>query len=181
MHGFISTTDISTPDQLFAQQISLANFANYANMLASFDQYRIREITMEWIPHNVTSFITSGTVATVAPTGVYNHNILVSCVDTDDSSTPATATVVLGHESAIVHGPFVKSFRRTFKPAIAVSAYQGAFTGFANFQDQWIDSASSGIQHYGVKYALSHGTTAPPTTVYFSLYCHALVDFRKRY
>jgi hypothetical protein len=181
MHGIIATVDISAGGILASQQFSLANFANYATIAAVFDQYRIREITVEFVPQMVTSFIGAASVTTLVPTNVYNHNILTTCVDTDDSTAPVTETVVLGHESAVCHGPFMKTYKRTFKPAISVSAYQGAFTGYANMQDQWLDSVSTGVQHYGVKYSITHGTTAPTGTVFFTLIAHALVDFRKKF
>jgi hypothetical protein len=182
MHGFIGTIDISSSSGVFAaQQFSLANFANYATIAGVFDQYRIREITIEFIPQMVTSFINAGTVATVVPTSVYNHNVLATCVDTDDSTAPANEAVVLGHESGVLHGPLIRTYKRTFKPAVSLSVYQGAFTGYANMQDQWIDSVSTGVQHYGIKYAISHGTNTATGNVLMCVYAHALVDYRKKF
>jgi hypothetical protein len=182
LHGLVATIDISSSSGVFAaQQFSLANFANYATIASVFDQYKIREITAEWIPQMTTSFINAASITTLVPSSIYNHNVLATCVDTDDSTAPANETVVLGHESAVLHGPLIKTYKRTFKPAVSISAYQGAFTGYANFQDQWIDSTSTGVQHYGVKYAISHGTQAATGTVLLQLYAHALVDFRKKF
>jgi hypothetical protein len=179
-HAFLRRTDIGTPGVAAADYINIGYFPKATAFLAAFDQYRIMDATFEFIPQNVTSFIAAGTVATVAPTNVYNHNILVTAIDTDDANVPATENAVLTHESAVVHGPFTKPYKRSFVPALAVEVYQtGGFGGYANRTRQWCDSASSNIQHYGLKSWIDHGTTAPTSTVYATIYIHCTVQWRK--
>jgi len=38
---------------------------------------------------------------------------------------------------------------------MAVAAYAGSFTSYANMEPQWIDCASPSVQHYGFKCAVN--------------------------
>jgi hypothetical protein len=135
---------------------------------------------MEYIPLCVTSFILAGTIATVAPTSVYNHNVLTTCIDTDDANPPVGEQNVLAHESAVCHGPLVKTYKRSWVPALAMSVYQtGGFGGYASRTQQWVDAASPNVQHYGIKASVTRGSTAPSGTVTMAQYAHVLVEFRK--
>jgi hypothetical protein len=181
LHFYAGTIDASVPNINAAQYYTIGAFNGSTALLSVFDQYRIVNVTVEFIPQNVTSFIAAGTVATVVPTNVYNHNILATCIDTDDAVTP-TEAVVLDHETCVIHGPFVRPYKRSFVPAIAMEVYQtGGFGGYSNRTMQWIDSASPAVQHYGLKYNLNHGTTAPTNTVQYSIYQHLTVELRKRF
>jgi hypothetical protein len=167
---------------LAAYYFTVAQFNGSNALLAVFDQYMIKNVTVQWIPLTTTNFIVAGTVATVAPTNVYNYNVLATCIDTDDANTPGSEGVVLDHESGILHGPFVKPFSRSLVPAVAVETYQtGGFGGYANRTNQWLDSAATATQHYGVKVSVAHGTTAPTATVSMAVYYHATVAYRKRF
>jgi hypothetical protein len=180
MHGYVRTTDISVPGATLGDYIVLSQFPTAAAFTGVFDQYRILNATMEYIPLCVTSFIAAGTVATVVPTNVYNHNVLSTCIDTDDANVPANEGIVLSHESAILHGPLVKTYKRSWVPAIAMSTYQtGGFGGYASRTNQWVDAASPNTQHYGIKACITRGTTAPTGTVTLAQYAHATVEFRK--
>jgi len=180
LSGYVGIVDISASGLKDAYFTTIGGFPNSTGFLSVFDQYRILEVTYTFIPQCVTSFITSGTVATVAPTGVYNTSILATCVDQDDANTPTNENTILQHESSIVHGPFVTPISRTYKPMVAASVYQtGGFGGYSSQSDAWLDSASTNIQHYGLKWSLSHGTPCPTGTVYMSVYVEAMVEFRK--
>lgn len=180
LHSYVRTTDISVPGATLGDYIVLSQFPTAAAFTGIFDQYRILSAVMEYIPMCVTSFIASGTVATLVPTSVYNHNILTTCIDTDDANVPANEGVVLSHESAMVHGPLVKPFKRAFVPAVASSLYQtGGFGGYASRTNQWCDSASPNVQHYGIKASVTRGTTVPAGLVTLAQYVHVTAEFRK--
>jgi len=180
MTAFVSQADISASSLTGALYTTVGGFANSTGFLSVFDQYRILEVTYEFIPQCTTSFITGGTVSTVAPTSIYNTSILATAVDQDDATTPANEAAVLAHESAILHGPFIRTMSRTYKPMVAASVYQtGGFGGYESQADAWIDSASVNVQHYGLKWSLYHGSLAPVDTVFMSIYCQALIEFRK--
>jgi len=74
---------------------------------------------------------------------------LYCVIDYDDASSLTLAT----SQSAanVIKLSPGESLQRTFTPRIAVAAYNASFSGFANLADQWIDSASTSVQHYGVK------------------------------
>jgi len=160
---------------------TIANFTDSAAFLTVFDQYRIKELSVTWYPQVKDNFIAAGTVATVVPTKIYNLNVLTTCIDNDDATNPASENVVLNHETAITHGPFDRPVTRTFLPMVADTLYQGAFTGFGAEANRWIDSVSTGVQHYGVKYAVVGGTTMSAGLVNMLVYVKARVEFRKHF
>ncbi len=85
---------------------------------------------------------------------------LTTAIDHDDASTPTSLDNLLVHASSIPHGTFNRPFSRVFIPRISVATYQGAFTGYASEEPQWIDSNNPAVQHYGFKYIME---AVPPT------------------
>jgi hypothetical protein len=154
---FTTSTSLNTYSNFY---ISMAALDGYAAYLALFDQYRIDEVEV-WIePTNVTN--------------VPGFSRLASCVDYDDANVPTSMGQVEDHQdSQLTIGGCGHYYR--FKPHIAQAAYAGAFTSFANRPSTWIDSASTGVQHYGVKIAAANTATA----VAYSLIFKVLVSFRQ--
>jgi hypothetical protein len=178
--SYVRTTDISVPGAALGDYIVLSQFPTATAFTGVFDQYRILNATMEYIPLCVTSFILGVTVSTGATNAVYNHNVLSTCIDTDDGNAPAGEATVLSHESAMIHGPLVKSYQRSWVPAIALESYQtGGFGGYSSRTNQWCDSASPNVQHYGIKAVVTRGVTSPTGTVLMAQYAHSTVEFRK--
>jgi len=156
---------------LNGEYFALSDFAEYAD-LSLFDQYRIKKIHVTLSPSSNVSL----------PKGVLGVDtnflpFLSTCIDLDDASNPGSLADVLAHQTCITHGIFDKVVRRSFKPQVSLSAYQGAFTGYAQMSDQWLDTASSGIQHYGFKWAIE---AAPVSTSpnYVILYARAEIELR---
>jgi hypothetical protein len=140
---------------LGALNFKLSDLATYAS-LSLYDQYRIDRIEVTICPQLITN-VTKGTLGAdmmVLP-------LFVTAVDLDDSTTPATLAAVLSNPTAQIHGVFNHNVVRSFVPNIAMSAYQGAFTGYAAEEPQWLDTATPDIQHYGLKYSVE---AAPVTT-----------------
>jgi hypothetical protein len=184
LHALLVQTDIGNGGVLAAQYTTLGQFPLAAAIETVFDQYKINKVSYQFIPQVVSSFIGSGTVATVVPTSVYNTPILTTCVDLDDANTPGSENVVLSHATAIMHGPFIKPITRTFVPAIAVEAYQtGGFGGYSNkpSNQMWLDVASPNIQHYGMKYSLQHANAIGANLAYMCVYISADVSFKKTF
>lgn len=180
LSAYSTQVDISAPPVYGSFYLTAGLYGAATPLLSAFDQYRIIEASVTFIPQMVNSVITSGTVATLVPTSLYLHNVLCTNVDQDDATTPTSEANVLTHETARIHGPFVKPFSRTFKPMIASEVFQtGGFGGYAPLADQWLDCASPNIQHYGLKYSIAHGSTLAASEVEFAVYTSVKIQFRK--
>jgi len=75
----------------------------------------------------------------------------------------SVASTGLNEYPGVVKTEAVKQHVHTFVPSVAAAAYSGAFTSYMNVVAPWIESSSSSVQHYGVKYAL---TISPATFAY---------------
>lgn len=180
LHANIRQVDISAPPVRGAEYFTISQCAGYANLLTVFDQYRVRRITITFIPQVCQTVITSGTVATVVPTSLLNLSTLATCVDQDDAVAPASEAIVLAHESGQCHGLFNTPYSRTFVPMVAKELYQtGGFGGYSADANSWVDSASSNVQYYGIKYSVEHGGTLAAGSLYFLEYVDMDIEFRK--
>jgi len=147
---------------------TLANSVNdSASYTTIFDQYRIvaAEVTL-------TPRITEANQVSPYPAG-YIYTVL----DYDDA-TPLVSTAAAQNYSSCIATPVTEAVRRCVKPRIAVAAYSGAFTSFANLADQWIDAASTGVIHYGIKCIMDVGTASALCT--YDLEQTVVVQFRSQ-
>jgi hypothetical protein len=118
---------------------SLDQIPSYTEFTALFDQYRIDKIELCFIP----------VANAVAPTGS-TQGQLTTVIDYDDATVLATEAGAFNYESAQVV-PVWQIHKRVLKPRIAMAGYAGAFSSYVNIGNQWIDSASPSVQHYGLK------------------------------
>jgi hypothetical protein len=140
---FNSTTALfntsTTVPVLSGTYFTLSTFPDYAQFTSVFDQYRF--VTMEvWIE------------STVCASSTVVSTLLGTAVDLDDANTPGTKDDVFGLQGCIVSDVTTGHYHR-WQPHMAVAAYSGAFTSYANEVAGWIDSASPSVQHFGVKCA----------------------------
>jgi len=110
-----------------------------SSLTAVFDQYRIDELEVWFWPK-----IAPGT-GTITDPGLF-----ATAVDYDDATALSTYNQALDYQNVLVSDGRQGHYHR-FKPHAAIAAYSGAFTSFANQASPWIDAASTGVQHYGVK------------------------------
>jgi len=144
-----STTVFTGVGQSFlATQIP--SFSSFASV---FDQYRIEMIEVWIVPSSGT-----GAVLGTDPAS------FVSVIDYDDNSFPASEGALLDYQNAITT-TVGNGHYRSFVPHIAVAAYSGTFTSFANEVAPWIDAASSGVAHYGLKIGVSPTLTVVDITL----------------
>jgi hypothetical protein len=136
-----STTGTETDGSL---SFSLSSLGNASSFAAIFDTYRIVGVRVQFIPE----------------TGIISLPSVYTVIDYDDSS--ATALSALVEYDTLKVAPPGAFFERSLVPRIAVAAYSGAFTSFAQMSNQWIDCGSTGVVFYGLKYALT-ATTAVAT------------------
>jgi hypothetical protein len=114
----------------------------YASSLATvFDQYRVKRIQVLLQP-GIT--MTTDTVPEPA--------LWASAVDQDNAGTPASLASLVCKPGTCVSG-FTSGHYHSWKPSIAIDAYNGAFTGYANADEQWIDCTNTNVQYYGLKTA----------------------------
>jgi len=113
---------------------SLNTLSQSSSFTGLFDRYRILNIQVQFNP-TLTGNLT-------VP--------ITTAIDYDDAATPTTE--IAQRETALTV-PTSRYFERSFTPRIAVAAYSGTFTGYANMSSkQWLDASSTGIQYYGLKY-----------------------------
>jgi hypothetical protein len=60
---------------------------------------------------------------------------------------------------------------------MAVATYAGSFGGFGNVKAGWVDTASTSVQFYGVKYAVDTGPTGAGTQT-FDMTIRSSISFR---
>jgi hypothetical protein len=116
-----------------------AHISQFSSFSAVFDQYRIMEIEV-WLQPTTSAATSLGS----------NTSTFCSVIDYDDSNTPLTMSSLYQYENTIL-GNTANGHYRKFRPHIATAAYTGSFSGYENQKSQWIDVASSTVQHYGVK------------------------------
>jgi hypothetical protein len=156
-------------------QVGASTFASFAFTLANnvpevsslavlFDQYRLCRVELDILP----SASENLALATTLGSGTY-----ATAIDYDDANTPSSVQQILNYDNALMHRSFERS-TRTFKPRLAVAAYSGAFSSFANVADSWIDIASTGVQYYGLKFA----ATISATTMVFDAVVRTHWEFR---
>jgi len=136
------------PNSPFTSSALSATFGGLAFMVSSldqissltalFDQYRIIEIEVWIIPRTTNNTVTS------------NTGLLATVVDYDDDTVLGTLGAALDYTNVVV-GTGIEGHYRRFKPHAAMAAYSGAFSAFANVESPWIDAASTGVRHYGLK------------------------------
>lgn len=136
-----------------AFNFKLADFVP-SDLTALFDQYRFCAIEFKMMPRINT--LNSSVTAVPLPAPQY----IISAVDYDDSTAPASVSEVMQYSNCQTH-PYDKPFVRRFRPNIALAAYgSGVFASYANRSLQWIDAASPSVEHYGVKIASSSYSTS---------------------
>jgi len=126
---------------------TLADITTSGNYTSVFDQYRIEMVEVLILPG-----VTENTTASS------NTGTLGSAVDFDDANVPSTYAEVSNHDDAIESSGTMSHYHR-FSPTYAVATFSGTFTSYSSARG-WIDCASPGVQHYGLKYFITPTTSA---------------------
>lgn len=134
---FNSSTTVSTFGGLY---FTVGALDQISSLTALFDQYRITEIEVWIMPRTTNNTVTS------------NTGLFASVVDYDDDTVLSTFATALDYTNVVV-GTGIEGHYRRFKPHAAMAAYSGAFSAYANVESPWIDAASTGVRHYGIKTA----------------------------
>jgi len=144
---FTSSTTIPT----FSGTYFVFSFLDQsANLVAIFDQYIIDELEY-WIEPLPGANAGAG-------------GFLYSVIDYDDANNLTSVQQAADYTNCMMSAATEGHYRR-FKPHIAVASYSGTFTSFTNEEAQWIDAASTNVQHYGIKTACTTTTASILYTV----------------
>lgn len=135
------TSSITVPT-FQAHYTNLNSINNAASFAAIFDQYMIDGMEAWLIPNQNSASASS------------NNGLLYSVIDLDDASALSTLAQ-FGEYSSCVTSMASQGHYRHFKPHVALATYNGAFGGYGNRANVWIDAASLTVQHYGLKFGLS--------------------------
>jgi len=136
--GGVLTTSVTVPT--FASiNFTVGALPEVSSFSALFDQYRITRVECWLTPIPAT-------------TGLISFQNWASVVDLDDSTNLGSFAAALDYDSCLV-SPISMAHYRSFKPGVALSAYAGGFGSYAHEISPWIDMASTGVNHYGIKLA----------------------------
>jgi len=136
-------TSTSSAAGLYSFDTVFTDLPDNANYSSAFDQYKI-----DWIEYNIrpcTQLASPGTAPAYAFCCVYH--------DYDDISTPTGLSSARSYANAVFLAPGEKHTRRIRPHVAAAATTSGAasITGALNVPAPWIDSSSTGVQHYGLK------------------------------
>lgn len=153
-----------------AFKFQLTDLDQVSTFTTLFDQYRIDKVVIKFVPR---SLITS--VAGNAQGANFAYWYAVK--DTDDATTPATEAEMREHDDCKImsYDGRIKSF--TVYPHIASAVWgAGVFASFENKKSNWIDVASTTVEHYGFKALFP--ATAVAGTMNYDVFCDYYFSFK---
>jgi hypothetical protein len=141
---------------------------DYSSLSAVFDQYRLKMVEVVFTPQTTEGIPTT----TFGPP----RGLFYTVIDYDDVALLSATSQATAYANCI-ETEVTSPQRRCFIPRMAVGAYSGTvFTGFMNTQPQWIDAASSTVQHFGLKWCVDQGTTS--NTIAYDVTVRAVFEWR---
>lgn len=134
--------------------------------LALFDQYRIKRVDWRFRPQfEGINFSTTDNVP-----------VIYTVVDYDDSVNLTTLPQIREYQNCQTH--MNESFNVSCVPHCAMALYAGAFSSYGNITAPWIDSASNGVPHYGLKLAITGGIGGQTNLQRWWVTCTLTVEMR---
>jgi len=123
----------------------LSDFPGASDFTTVFDMYKLKAAVIVINPTNNMTALTGVTIPR-----------LYSCIDYDDANTVTRAQIM--QYDTFVETPPGSGVVRAVVPRMAMAAYgSSAFSSYANMRDQWIDMASTNVEHYGIKVVIEGG------------------------
>jgi hypothetical protein len=162
-----------TSDPCFATYFTLGDLPQVSQFTAIYDQYRIRKIDVIFTPLLNVNTSQSAAVALTAP-----EMNMYYLIDYDDANVISPLTTLMEYETCKVHNFYQGALSLSFKPHVALAAYSGVFSSYANVQDQWLDTGSIAIQHFGVKWGFPCPINTNYGTCPVALTCRYHVEFK---
>jgi hypothetical protein len=129
---------------------------NVAEFTTLFDQYRINYVVLKFM---------CGTLET---NSTDNATMTIAC-DYDDGNAPTNVSDLFQYDNCKIYS-YGKDINVKLKPRIAMAAYGGAFTSYANAGGMWLDVASPAVEYYGVKACLTRCNAQCTYRIYATYY-----------
>jgi hypothetical protein len=146
------------------------SLANASVTSGYWDQYKLAAIRFTITPDNNAIGLVTNSSTTLVP--------IYCVIDYDDDTALGSATAAAAYSNCVVIHPG-ESCERIFQPHMALAAYAGAFTSYANVAPTWIDAASSGVRHYGVKLYIPGATALQTLLQSWEITVEYFLEFRK--
>jgi len=163
-----TVAQVQTSPTLTYLYFQLNYLDQYTSYTAIYDQYRIDKVDVTfWPQFRANSMAQTGAVVP----------LIYVVVDLDDASAPTSIGFLEQYQNCVVRND-ERAFTVSFQPHVALAAYRGGFTGFANAGNQWIDSASPDIAHYGIKLGITPQNTSVSQYQQWTITTRLHVSFR---
>jgi len=133
-----------------AYYFSLSQLPQATTFTSLFDQYRVDELEVTLFPMFRANAFPASVGAVLTP-------LIYTVVDLDDATAPSLLSDLYEYQNTQVHSDD-KPFSFRFKPKVGLATYTGGLAGYT-VTNGWIDAASTSVQHYGWKHALSPGSS----------------------
>lgn len=149
----ITTTAVQTTFYYgFSMFFTLDTIPTFASYVSAYDRFNIQKVVVKIYP-----VCTSSTGQDIVnPSNSQCNGFLHWVIDSEDANLPSASdlgvdTLRRRPSYRMVNLARSRPMTRTVMPRIALGAYSGAFTSYANRKPGWIDTASPSVQHYGLK------------------------------
>lgn len=137
-----------------ALTFTLGQITDNSHVTGLFDQYRIRKVIITFIPRATEMAVSqpstgSGTITKIP--------LFITAKDMDGTSAP-TSILTLREHSQNQETASTKQHKWAFKPAVLGEIYRsGVSTNYSTKYDQWLDTSTTDIPHYGLNYFMEAG------------------------
>ncbi len=151
---------------------SLGDLPQLSQYSAVFDQFKIEEVQLKFIPL-VTQLVTTNTATNFVDPSQF-------VLDFDDDNTLANENSALDYNNCQTAQSY-EEVLIILRPGVAPAYYQGgAFSGYGvqGSAEHWLDIASSTIKHFGVKVWVGALAAASSMVAGWTVYGKYTVSFR---
>lgn len=155
------TLSTAPTDTFGAYAIRLSDLPVYTELTSTFDDYRIIQVELSFIPTSDNNF--------AGP--------LITAIDYDTNSAPVSVNDLLQYRTAMKVEAGAACVR-TFTPKVATALYSGAFTSYGLQAMQWIATDSPTVYHYGLRWAIPGITGQSSNTVMYQVFAKVFLQFR---
>jgi hypothetical protein len=156
----VSLTQAAGAAALGAIGFQLSYLDQYTTFTALFDEYKVDWMQITFRPHANASPLTVNTV--IVPQ-------LITVVDFDDSTAPASLAVLREYDNSQVS--IFETQVRTFVPGWVDASGE-------TLHNDWLDCAFTGIPFFGCKYGIEAGAGGQTSLQYFSVQIRVQLSFR---